>query len=103
MTTRAPAVLTNKQTEKPFKEVRIKRDTQTDRNTETKPYFRLRLVTGGYGCLWVVTGAYGCLRMFTSGYGWLRMVTGDSVVQSEAKHYKQTHSALSLHIDHHYL
>ena len=70
---------TNRQTDRPFKEVRIKSDTQTDRHTDRKPYFRLRLVTGGYGCLWVVTGAYGCLRMFTSGYGWLRMVTGDSV------------------------
>ena len=70
---------TDRQTDRPFKEVRIKSDTQTDRHTDTKPYFRLRLVTGGNGCLWVVTGAYGCLRMFTSGYGWLRMVTGDSV------------------------
>ena len=60
---------TDRQTDRPFKEVRIKSDTQTDRHTDTKPYFRLRLVTGGYGCL----------RMFTSGYGWLRMVTGDSV------------------------
>ena len=86
--------------------MRIKSDTQTDRHTDTKPYFRLRLVTGGYGWLWVVTGAYGCLLMLKDGYESLRVVKdgdGRLRVQSEAKHYKQTDSALSLHIDHHYL
>ena len=51
-------------------------------------------------------GGYGCLRMLKDVYEWLRVVKdgdGRLRVQSEAKHYKQTHSALSLHIDHHYL
>ena len=87
---------TNRQTDRPFKEVRIKSDTQTDRHTDTKPYFRLRLVTGGYGCLRMLKDVYEWLRVVKDGDGRLR-------VQSEAKHYKQTDSALSLHIDHHYL
>ena len=60
----------------------------------------------GYVWLQVVTGGYGWLRMLKDGYEWLGVVKdgdGRLRVQSEAKHYKQTDSALSLHIDHHYL
>ena len=63
---------TDRQTDRPFKEVRIKSDTQTDRHTDTKPYFRLRLVTGGYGCLRMLKDVYEWLRVVKDGDGRLR-------------------------------
>ena len=75
-------------------------------NRQTHRYKAIFSVTFGYRWLRVVMGGYGCLRMLKDVYEWLRVVKdgdGRLRVQSEAKHYKQTDSALSLHIDHHYL